>query len=144
MGNLPLGADATDKRVQLFGRDVWVIRWRLTSEFESVPSEAAIATNGVVLRMFLTALGESVKPRSGHAIACAFITATGLRPPGNLWRRRPSWFLKGCVFRVRVRDIAKDQFGVTRPEGARTSRVQALVQRVAGSPLCLIEREKKR
>jgi hypothetical protein len=129
-----------DKRVQLFGRDVWVIRWRLTSELESAPSEAAIATNGITLRMFLTALGKNVKPRSGHAITCAYCIATGLRPQSDLWRRRPSWFLKDCVFRVRVRDIQKDQFSVTRPEGARYSRVQALVQRVAGCPPCLIER----
>jgi hypothetical protein len=131
-----------DKRVALFGRDVWVIRWRLTSELESAPSEVAIATNGITLRMFLTALGKNVKPRSGHAIACAYCIATGLRPQSDFWRRRPSWFLKDCVFRVRVRDIQKDQFSVTRPEGARYSRVQALVERVAGCPPCLIERGK--
>jgi hypothetical protein len=131
-----------DKRVKLHGREVWVVRWRLTCEFESHPSEAAIATNGITLRMFLTALGEGVKPRSGHAITCAYCISTGLRPPSDLGRHRPSWFLKDCVFRVRVRDITKDQFGVTRPEGARTSRVQALMQRVAGCPPCLIERRK--
>jgi hypothetical protein len=78
--------------------------------------------------------------RHGHALWQAYVVATGLRPPKDLAKHQPTWFLGDCQFRAKVRTVDKDPNGVKRPDTANYSRVAFLIERIEGCPPCLQRR----
>jgi hypothetical protein len=113
-----------EKRVLWFRRPTWVLAFALT--------EAPHL--GIVLPLWLRIPEPHEKIRPSHALAAAYVVATGRRAPKDLARRRPSSFLGGCEFSARIRTVRHDIHGVERPEEASYSRVHFLIRRTAGSP----------
>jgi hypothetical protein len=128
-----------EKRGRVQNRDVWFVRFRVTDDYQAADGHPYVGTE---LRMFLSAIPENHPPRPGWAIVSAYLVATERRPPRHLWRIKPSRFLANCRFDARVRDVSKDSRGVRRPEAGIYSRIYALVNRVAGVPPCMVERER--
>jgi hypothetical protein len=116
----------------LFHRAVWIVRFRIEE------GEHA----GRLVSWWLRALDPDPKRRvsRGSSIATSYVAATGLRPPRDLARRRPSYWLSGAEFRVRTRVVGRDVHGVERPLTASYSVVAAILERVAGAPPALRER----
>ena len=81
--------------------------------------------------------------RRAHAMSQAWVNATGLPPPRNLGRFRPSRFLSDCILLARVRAVVRDSHGVKRPREASYSRIDHLISREAGIPPCLRDRSGK-
>lgn len=111
-------------KARLFGRDVWVVRMRVTA------GEHA----GVTLPWYLNAIPKGKRPTSGFNLCSAFLIATERRPPLDLWRRRPSSFLKDCAFIARVRTKTRDRHHVELPEAGHSSKIECLVKCTAGHP----------
>jgi hypothetical protein len=109
-------------------RVVWNISMKIIDEGEHF---------GTVVPYYLNAIPKGGRPRSGRYITSAFLVATEIRPPKDFWRRRPSSFMEGCVFRARVRTSKKDSHGVELPEAGHKSKVECLLKRIAGTPPCL-------
>jgi hypothetical protein len=122
---------AEEKRISWFNRQVWLCVFRI--------SEGEYA--GVVLPMWLNIPPGRQPIRRGHAMAQAYVVSTGRRPPRDLGRSRPSWFLGDCAFLAYVRTVRRDMNGVERPEEASYSRVNHLIKRTAGTPPCLRARK---
>ena len=107
-----------------WGRSVWVVWMRITVG-EHI---------GTLIPLWINALPDRKRPTRGWKISSVFAVATDRKPPKDLWRRRPGSFLRDCVFRGKVRTVKKDQFGVELPDGAHTSVVHCLIERLAGTP----------
>ncbi len=114
----------------LFGRRVWLVQFAIADQGEHL---------GAPLIYPLTALQEKRAPALGSAYVRAYAIATGRRPPRDLWRRRPRWFLSGCMFLAEVRTITRNSQKQELPAVLHYSRVDHLVERIAGSPPCLLE-----
>jgi hypothetical protein len=117
-----------DEKITIWKRSVWVVSMQIMDEGEHYEK---------IIPYYLNALPKEKRPTPGWYISSAFDKGTGRKPPKDLWRRRPRSFLADCIFRARVRSIKKDSLGVERSEGAYTSRVQCLLERIAGTPPCL-------
>lgn len=115
-----------EERQTLFGRDSWRTRWRVT-DGEHLGAE--------LYAWWKVPTGARFGPR--NAYAAAVVIALERRAPRNLHTHRPSHFCGDCVFLARVRDVARDSNGVTRPELARYSRLAFLVKRLSGTPPAL-------
>jgi hypothetical protein len=114
----------------LFHRAVWIVRLRI------LEGEHA----GRLISWWLRALDPQRRVARGSSIAASYTAATGLRPPRDLCRRRPSYWPSGAQYRVRTRVVGRDVHGVERPLTASYSVVAAILERVAGSPPALRER----
>jgi hypothetical protein len=98
-------------------------RWLLTLRILE-PGPA----HGVELPYYLPRPPADSRPRRAWAMTAAYIVSTGRRPPRNLARLHPSVYLGGeRVLRVRVVDVERDYLGRPVPEGARYSRVRAVL-----------------
>jgi hypothetical protein len=117
-----------------FHRRVWLVRFRI------VEGEKA----GALISWWLRALDKGKGVSRASAIATSFVASTGLRPPRDLARRRPSWWLADSLFRVRTRQVRRDIHKVARPEEASYSVVEAILERLEGSPPALQERSRDR
>ncbi len=117
-----------DEKISIWKRSVWVVSMQIIDLGVHI---------GIVLPYYLNALPKGKRPTPGWYISSAFDKGTGRKPPKDLWRRRPRSFLADCIFRARVRSIKKDSLGVERSEGAYTSRVECLLERITGTPPCL-------
>jgi hypothetical protein len=104
--------------------------------FEVLDGEAA----GIELRMFLNALPAGRRPGPGWFMGSAYNIATGLRPPSDLYRMKPSEFLSDCIFDAIVVDVKRDANGIERVGTGRYSRIKALKRKTAGSPPCIRKR----
>jgi len=71
--------------------------------------------------------------------ARAYMVATGRREPTRKEARqlKPADFLRDCAFRLRVRDVEKSSDGIKLTEEQRYSKIEALLERVTGSPPCI-------
>lgn len=132
---LPAGAQVVvayvnARRQKMFKREVWVVRLRIM-EGES---------EGRMVSWWMRALPAGRPVARGTAIATSYVAATGLRPPRDLWRKKPSYWLSDARFCVRTRQVRKDTHGVERPESASYSVVEAILGRMAGAPPALRER----
>lgn len=119
---------AGEKKISWFKRQLWLCVFGLTEDEYS----------GVALPMWLNIPAKGQPIRRSHAMAQAYVVSTGGRPPSNLGRRRPSWYLGDCAFRAYVRTVKRDMNVVERPEEASYSRVNHLIKRTAGTPPCLL------
>ena len=119
-----------DERREIFGRPVWLVTFKII-EGEHL---------GRRLLFPLNALLDRHGPGRGHHIVQAFATSTGLRPPRDLWRLRPRKFLSDCVFRAEVRTVSRDSQKNELAQSLHYSRVQRLIERVAGVPPYLSKR----
>jgi hypothetical protein len=117
----------SEERIFFFNRRLWRCLWRVV-EGDHAGAEST---------MWLNIPGKSDSVRRGHAVAQAYVVATGRRPPRDLNRRRPSSYLGGCVFRARVRTVRRDMHGIKWPEKASYSKVNHLIETTAGTPPCL-------
>ena len=131
-GDYEVAFESETKR-RLYGRDLWVVQMKI------IEGDYA----GVVLPWYLNAIPKGKRPTPAFYLCSAFAIATDRRPPKDLWRRRPSCFLKGCSFLARVRSITRDSKHVERPAAAHTSRVDCLLERTAGSSEYLLAGKKK-
>jgi hypothetical protein len=95
---------------------------------------------GKIIPFYLNAIPKDKRPTTGRYIYSAYLVSTERRPPKDLWRRRPSSFMDGCVFRAKVRTSMTDSHGVKLPEAGHKSKVKCLVERIAGTPPCLTEK----
>jgi hypothetical protein len=116
-----------------FHRSVWLLRFRIV-EAEHVEHV------GRVIAWWLRALEKHKSVSRASAIATSFVAATGLRPPRDLARRRPSWWLTDAHYRVRTRQVRRDVHKVARAEAASYSVVDCVLERVGGAPPALQER----
>lgn len=112
----------------IWKRVVWNISMKIMDEG---------AHFGKLIPYYLNAIPKKERPKPGRYITSAFLIAAEMRPPKDLWRRRPSWFMGGCAFRARVRTSKRDSHGVELPEAGHKSKVECLLERVAGTPPCL-------
>lgn len=133
---LPAGAEVVvgfvdESRRIMFRRDTWIVRFRI------VEGDAS----GRLIAWWLRVLDKRRRqvPR-GAAMTTSFVAATGLRPPRDLARRRPSWWLADTQYRVRTRRVLSDVHGVERSADASYSVIEAILARVQGSPPALRER----
>jgi hypothetical protein len=113
---------AREDKQKMFGRTVWIVQMRVIEGEHT----------GVALPWYLNAIPKGKRPTPGFHLCSAFAIATERRPPKDLWRRRPSSFLKGCAFLARVRSITRDSHHVERPAAAHVSRVDCLLERTVG------------
>ena len=114
----------------MWRRDTWLVRVRI------VEGEHA----GRLLAWFMRALDRARPVARGSVVATSYVAAIGLRPPRDLARRRPSWWLADAFYRVSTRQVRRDVHGIERPEAASYSVVVAILERVAGAPPALRER----
>jgi hypothetical protein len=119
-----------DTRRKMFHREVWTVRFRI------LDGEHA----GRALSWWLRALDPGRGLARASAIAMAYVAATGLRPPRDLARRRPGYFLRDAHFRVSTRVVNRNARGQERPAAASYSVVDQILERVAGCPPALRER----
>jgi len=133
---LPEGAEVSvayhdEQRRNMYHRIVWLVRMRIVDgEHE-----------GRLIAWWMRALDTSHRRVSrGSVVATSYVAATGLRPPRDLARRRPSYWLADAIYRVRTRLVTRDTHGIDRPVSASYSVVEAIVQREAGYPPALRER----
>jgi len=133
---LPPNAEATVSYVdqaqkKMFGRATWVVRLRILEGDHA----------GRLISWWLRALPHGAKRVArGSSICTSFAAATGLRPPRDLARRRPSYWLADSQYRVSTRQVVRDVHGVARAETASYSVVVAILARVAGVSPALRER----
>ena len=116
-----------EERRDMFRRSMWIVRFRI-EEGEHV---------GRLISWWLRALDPQRRVARGSAIATSYVAATGLRPPRDLARRRPSHWLSGAQYLVRTRVVGRDVHGIARPPEASYSVVSAILKRVAGIPPAL-------
>jgi hypothetical protein len=109
----------------MWGRAVWFVQMQIVEPGEHF---------GIAIPWPLNAISKGKRPTPGMDLANAFDVGTGRKPPKDLWRRRPSSFLRGCVFRGRVRSITKTSRGVERSSASHYSRVECLIERISGPP----------
>jgi hypothetical protein len=119
-----------EARRHMYHRDVWLVRLQI------LDGEHA----GRLISWWLRALDTRRGVARGSAIATAYVAATGLRPPRDLARRRPSYWLADAHYRVSTRVVAHDTRGQARPAAASYSVVAAILERVAGCSPALRER----
>jgi hypothetical protein len=119
-----------EQKVKWFKREVWVVIFQIVSGDHS----------GAILPMWINVPRSDWPVRMSHALAQAWVVATGAKPPRDLARRRPSSFLEDCAFQAQIRTVSRDMNRVERPEGASYSRVAYLIRRTAGTPRCLQDR----
>jgi hypothetical protein len=132
---LPEGAEVQvaffdEDRRTLFRRAMWIIRFKICEG----PHE------GKLISWWLRALDRKRRVARGSGIATSFSAATGLRPPRDLDRYRPSSWLAEAVFLAKTRQVRKDVLGVARAEEASYSVVVGILERIVGMPPALRER----
>ena len=120
-------AYVSDERFRPFGRTVWNVRMQIVDDGEHFAKR---------LPFYLNSLARGKRAPSSHFVM-AWATATHRKPPKDLWRRRPRWFLAGCYFRAYVCTITKNAKQVEYPPALHRSRVGHLIELVAGVPPCL-------
>lgn len=117
-----------ERRREMFGR----VNWHL--DFEIL--DAGEHTHKRVL-FPLRAVPKGAAPTPGYDLVKAFAVATGRKPPADLWRWRPRRFLSECVFDAQIRTIERDSKGHPVHPVLRYSRIERLIERIAGTPPCL-------
>jgi len=116
----------SEKKFRWFGRLVWLCKFRIVDGPHS----------GAELPIWFNIPPKNEFIHRSHALARAYVVATGMRPPKRLHWHPPSWFLQGCTFSAEIRTVRRDTNGIERPEEASYSRVDYLIQRLSGCPKC--------
>ncbi len=122
---------ANVQRCVLFQRPTWETIWLIQDDGEHF---------GLPLYCWWRIPDRGTPIRPSHSLAIAYTAATELRPPRDLARRNPFWFLADSRFRAAVRTVNRNRHGQKRPDAASYSRVDYLIELVAGTPPCLRER----
>ncbi len=130
-GEYIVGAVAS-RKVRWFGRSVWWVRFRITDVGEH---------HGRELFAYWNVIPRGSRVSRSYEIAKAYVIATALKPPKHLAQLSPMEFLGGCLFRAKVDYVRRDTSGVERPIEASYSKVDFLIERVAGNPPCLVRRQ---
>ena len=94
----------------------------------------AIRYPGLLLYSWFNIPPKAKRITPGFDMAKAWTVSTGTRPPSDLRRHRPSYFLGDCQFRAAVRTVGQDSNQVKRAEEASYSRVDHLIERTEGTP----------
>lgn len=110
---------AAERRGKYFGRDQWLIAFRVIETGDLLPLWLNVPTARVT---------------RSHAMADAYSVATGKRAPQDLARLRPSRFLSEVAFLARTRTIKENLHRVERPEPLHYCRIDYLIRRTAGRP----------
>jgi len=119
-----------ERLLDMYHRKVWLVRLRILEGDQA----------GRLISWWLRRLDPARRVTRSSALATSYVAATGLRPPRDLARRRPSEWLADTQYRVRTRVVARDTHGVERVLAASYSVVEAIVERVAGIPPTLRQR----
>lgn len=120
-------------RKVMFRRQTWIVRMRI------IEGDHA----GRLIAWWLRALPTDDRLRRiprGSAICAAFVAATGLLPPRDLARRKPSYWLADAQFIVATRQVLTDVNKAKRSAAASYSVVAFVRERLVGSPPALQER----
>lgn len=117
----------SDQRQSNFGKDSYKILMEVTEGAES----------GRRILFPVPCIPNKKRPRPNFKYCATWVACTGRRPPKDLWKRRPRNFMKDCVFRASVSTVTKDSKGAIRPIQLRYSRIDQILERVAGTPPCL-------
>jgi len=126
---LPDGAEVVvgyidAKKHTMFRRVMWLVTMQIVVGQHS----------GRRILWFLRALNPERRVTRSSALATSYTAATGLRPPSDLGRRHPRWWLSDAQYMVRTRQVRHDVHGLDRSEAASYSVVKAVLARVAGTP----------
>jgi hypothetical protein len=92
------------------------------------------------IHLFTPPIPKKKSPRPNFKYCAIWVACTERRPPKDLWKRRPRNFMKDCLFRVSVTTVKKNSKGFDQPTQLHYSKVDRILERVAGTPPCLSER----
>lgn len=117
----------SDQRQPNFGKDSYIIIMEIAEGAES----------GRRILFPVPCIPNKKRPRPNFKYCATWVACTGRRLPQNLWLRRPGNFMKDCLFRVCVTTVKKNSKGNDRPTQLYYSKIDRILERVAGTPPCL-------